>query len=147
MAWKKWEVWVPTAASTAKGLAFDPLVTTLVPDPTDVPELFVMQGLLGPSPTPNVWRLYRNHAMNEYYDIDEKYVHHCEPLPAEGVRVWVLRGSPMAHVVQQARPAEVDYLSGPIADQAARRAAVAAPIDGPGGPEPTACPKCPSQSP
>jgi hypothetical protein len=106
-----------------------------------------MQGFLGPSPTPGVWRLYQNHALDEYFDIDERYIQACAPHPDEGVRLWILRGSPMDHVVKRATPAEVDYLSGPIADQAVRRAEAGAPAEALDPAKVTACPPCPSRSP
>lgn len=145
MAWKKWEQW-DMAAGAKKGLVPGPLVLRLAADPGNVPEYFVMQGLLGPAAQPDTWRLYRTHALDDYYEIEEQYIVWADAI-AEGHRVWILRGSPMLHVEKRARPAEVDYLSGPMAEQVARRETAAAPIETVGGPEPTACPPCPSRSP
>lgn len=150
MAYADWEAWpisTDQQGNPIKGLVPEPLVIDLAPDPTNMPQLFVMQGLLGQGATPHTWRIYQNHALDDYFEVEEQYIHFALQLPAEGYRVWVIRDSPMKRVSRRFQPAEVDYLSGAISQQAARRAEFGAPIDSVGGPEPTQCPPCPSRSP
>ena len=147
MAYAKWQAWAISTGAAQKNLAPEPLVVALAADPTDMPQLFVLQGLLGQGATPGLWRVYQNHALDDYFEVDEQYIHYAVQLPAEGYRVWVYRDSPMKRVSKRFQPAEVDYLSGAVSQQAARRSEYGAPVDGVAGPEPTACPPCPSRSP
>lgn len=146
----RWKPWKLTQHAEDVGLEPYDTVERLVEDPADVPELFVMQGWIGQSRRPNVWRVYQDHALSEYYEIHEDHIAYTEFIDAyAGVkRVWVRRGSPMRHVVQNQQPAEVDYLSGAFADQAKKFADVSALYQGLGGPEPrSGCPGCGSKSP
>lgn len=141
-----WNTWGPSDEDRAKGLSFDETVSALVPDPSEVGAFFVMQGWLGPGVAEGVYRVYQTHALDEYYEIAREHVHHAVPV-GEATRVWVVRGAPMRHVILRAEPAEVDYLSGAIAEQEAKRVAAGPPVEGLAGLGPTKCPTCPSVSP
>lgn len=138
-----WTGWRPSEEDAAKGLAFDPVVEALVPDPSEVGPFFVLQGWLGPGVADGVYRVYRHHDLSEYHEIAREDIRYAAPA-GEATRVWVRRGAPMRHVVLRAEPAEVDYLSGPIAEHEAHRLVIE---QGDLAAKPTRCPPCPSRSP
>ena len=157
-----WTAWGRSDEARGKGLYPDPVVRRISPDPTEIPDLFVIVGLVGQASRRNVWRVYLNYALTEFVEVAEQDIVYVRTTDGERSRVWVRSGADVRHVVQRAtraedaprggayvarRPAAADeayYLSGPIGgwgDWGGGRG-----FEEEGGPEPvggTGCARCP----
>lgn len=138
MPWEEWEV---TPEQEGRGLTPDDFVALIAPDPSEVPDSFVLEGWIGQAVRPNVFRIYVNPAMSEYFEVAAADVRLVQEITnvTNTKRVWVRRGADMRHVVQRLQRAEVAYLAGDVAQQAEW------PVHPKGewGPEPTKCSQCP----
>jgi hypothetical protein len=128
------------------GLVPAPIVTALVKDPANVPQYFVLRGWVGAGSSAGVWRVYRTHTLDEYFELDEDDICWVNVIgDPEPDMIWVARGAKLRHVLLRAQSAELDFLTGTIADEAI--------LEGRGDqgtvvvPQPTACPPCPTRSP
>jgi hypothetical protein len=136
-----WTPWPVTTTQSNKGLvpaeAFPPVIA---PDPSDVPDCFVMEGWIGQAVRTNVFRIYVNPAMSEYFEVADADIIYAEVVTtvANRKRVWVKRGADMRHVVQRLQRAEVTYLAGDVAEQTQWPEHP----KGEWGPEPTKCAGC-----
>ena len=101
------------------------IVEALVKDPCDPPKLVVLKGFSGAGPPAadgktQRWRIYLDHALTSYYEIEDKAkILHWEKLqdPAEGYRFWVEHGAKVRIVRTRADTADVPpLLSGRIAE-------------------------------
>jgi hypothetical protein len=72
-------------------VAEDPLVASLVPDPSQGPvNAAVLAGYIGRGAEEGVWRLYLTPSLNEYVEVRKDEVLHRESLPDEGgTQIWV----------------------------------------------------------
>lgn len=69
----------------------DPLVASLVPDPSQgPPNTSVLAGYLGRGAEEGVWRLYLTADLNEYVEVSEDDILHRESLPdGRSTQIWV----------------------------------------------------------
>jgi hypothetical protein len=154
LAWNPWD----SPEGQARGLNNDPLLDWIAEDPTEIPDYFVIIGLVGKAPEEKVWRIYLNYALSEYYEIAEEHIVYAQTTDDERTRVWVRSGSPMSHVLRRPTraeriayvpgrgqrrttlPNESYYLSGPIAEGADWGDGEPDPF---GEPQLTGCAACP----
>ena len=138
MAWNEWE---RSPRAEGLGLETDALVDALASDPTTKPDLFVLVGLIGKAPEVNVWRIYVNWALSEFYEIHEDHILYLLPADDDRWRVWVAHGSPVRHVAQETgRAEEAAFLTGGFADRADWTGGWSG--DEGWGPAPTYCSDC-----
>ena len=64
--------------------AEDQLVTHLVPDPANVPNVNVHVGMIGKSNREGYWRIYTTPKLNDFIEIHEDDIVHLEPLSSSG---------------------------------------------------------------
>ena len=88
-----------------RGLQEDGIITRLVPNPTDPPDVIMMVGFLGRSPRPRFWRLYRTLDLKDYVEIAEDDIVLTESLetklqPLGGTVVWVKSGRARPRTLQ-----------------------------------------------
>lgn len=102
------------------GLQQHPLVDALRPDPNQPPpDVTVLQGFLGKSPTDGAWRLYLTSALDEYVEIAESNILHSQTLPdGAGTIVWVPKSLSLSHIKTHSQQVQADFLSGAIAARA-----------------------------
>lgn len=95
----------------------DEVITRLVPDPADPPDVVALAGFLGRSPRAGFWRLYRTLDLKDFVEIAEDDIVHSEPLgsdsrPLAGTLVWVANGAEIKHT--QSETAQAEFLQGDI---------------------------------
>lgn len=108
----------PTNGGTG-GLQEDGIITRLVPNPTDPPDVISLVGFLGRSPRPRFWRLYHTLDLKDYTEIAESDIVLSESLetklqPLGGTVVWVKRGARLQHTRSESGQAETEFLQGGI---------------------------------
>jgi len=97
----------------------DGVVEKLVPEPTNVPDVRMLVGLIGKSGRTGFGRLYLTPELNSYVEFREEDVVHSQSLaPAEnplgGTAVWVKRDATLTHTSTVSRSAETEFLTGEI---------------------------------
>jgi len=106
----------------------DDLVTDLVSDPSQVPDLIVLTGFLGESSRQEYWRLYLTADMSEYLEFRKVDVRHYRRLTAQesslgGTLIWLDRDVTVRRTSSAARQAQAEFLRGDlIANYQARMA-------------------------
>lgn len=100
----------------------DEIITRLVPNPTDPPDVISMVGFLGRSPRPRFWRLYHTLDLKNYTEIAESDIVLTESLenklqPLGGTIVWVKSGARLQHVRSESSQAESEFMQGDLASQ------------------------------
>lgn len=101
-------------------LVEDSLISSLVPDPADVPNVRMYVGLLGKSSKPGYWRLYTSPQLNEFIEVREEDIHHAEQTGGDGVLLrgtaaWIKAEAKLIRTRVGAQQAQTDFLSGEIA--------------------------------
>ena len=68
------------------------LIKSLVPDPSQVPELRLVRGWVGVSTSDSLWRIYTHLSLSEYFDVERDQVHYAEaPLAeTEPAYIWLV---------------------------------------------------------
>lgn len=104
----------------------DPIVERLVPDPADVPDVRVLNGLLGKSTRKSHWRLYLGADLSSYVEFSRTDVVHSQQLegsdhPLGGTIVWVKRDANLTRTQSTSREAQADFLQGQISSCRRRR--------------------------
>jgi hypothetical protein len=86
-------------------LAEHPLVTALVPDPSQGPlGATVLRGYLGRGTASGVWRLYLEAGLKEWVELEEAAILHSESLPDDqGNLIWVASDRVVQYVRSQAQ--------------------------------------------
>lgn len=94
----------------------DPLVEALLPDPAaGPPEVTVLTGYFGKSPTPNHQRLYLSRSLDRYVDIPGDQILHTAPRPDDdGTRVWVPRSLNLNYIRTVSARVQAAFLQGSI---------------------------------
>jgi hypothetical protein len=130
----------PAPVNSNANLIETQLMQDLVPDPAAIPEVVVITGLLGQGRNVDVWRIYVSYDLTEYFEFNGAAVRAAETV-GNRTRVWITE-PPIRRVTTRSWSAEVEYLSGAIANQSAGvmspRTALAVSDEG-FGPEPTKC--------
>ena len=131
----------PVPVNSNPNLVETQLMQDLVPDPSAIPEVVVLTGLLGQGRNLDVWRIYVSYDLTEYFEFDGAAVRAAESAGGSRTRVWITQ-QPIRRVTTRSWSAEIEYLSGAIANQAAGvsspRTALSVSDEG-SGPEPTKC--------
>jgi hypothetical protein len=140
-----------------EGLAADPLVENLAPDPSEVPSrripATVLEGLLSRSDRDGYRRLYFTEELDAYVEIREEDVLHREPIakerpPFEGLestKLWVKRNAQITHT-RIGSPAQVQAWFLVAGDIAIGSTAAAGPTAGSFGAQPAGAPPAPFNS-
>jgi hypothetical protein len=101
-------------------LAEDALVSALVPDPAQLPDVLCIVGLLGRSDRAGAWRLYLTADLTHYIEVDEADVLHARPVGSPedafgGQAVWVKRTAKLQHsVATTSLRAQTEFLRGDV---------------------------------
>jgi hypothetical protein len=91
----EWTEWQRTKRAEKLGLDTAGLVKELAPDPTTAkqdppkPNVIPIVGLVGKAVKENVWRIYLNWSLSEYYEIREARIKAVRPVDDGRSRVWV----------------------------------------------------------
>ena len=87
----------------SSGIVEDPLVASLVPDPSEAPPNTTrLAGYLGRGAQEGLWRLYLTPDLTEYVEGSEDDVLHSESLPdGSGTQIWVRSDLNVRHVRSQ----------------------------------------------
>lgn len=98
----------------------DALVEKLVDDPSQLPNVRALIGLLGRSTEAGRLRLYLTHDFSEYVEFSEKDVVHTQPLatsqsPIGGTIVWLNRDATLQHTQTISQRTQAEFLTGDIA--------------------------------
>ncbi len=101
-------------------LVEDSLISSLVPDPADVPHVRMYLGLLGNSSKPGYWRLYTSPQLNEFVEVREEDILHAEQTGGDGALLrgtaaWIKAEAQLIRTRVGAQQAQTDFLSGEIA--------------------------------
>jgi hypothetical protein len=100
----------------------DEIITRLVPNPVDPPDVISLVGFLGRSPRPRFWRLYHTLDLKNYTEIAESDIVLTESLESKlqtlgGTIVWVKSGARLQHTRSESRQAESEFMQGDLASQ------------------------------
>jgi hypothetical protein len=103
-----------------KPLIEDSLISRLVPDPADIPNVRMYVGLLGKSLRKGYWRLYTSPQLTEFVEIREEDIVHAEQMDAaqampRGTAAWIKADAQLIRTQMGARQVQTDFLSGDIA--------------------------------
>lgn len=103
----------------------DPIIECLVPDPSQVPDVRLISGLLGKAAKDGYWRIYLNPNLTSYVEFCEKDVVHTEQFDREkrllgGTAVWVKREANLKRIQETSREAQADFLQGSIRSRSRR---------------------------
>ena len=99
-------------------LVEDSLISSLVPDPADVPNVRMYVGLLGKSSKPDYWRLYTSPQLNEFVEVREEDILHAEQIDGallHGTAVWIKADAKLIRTQVGAQQVQTNFLSGDIA--------------------------------
>jgi len=102
-----------------KPLAPEPLVESLMPDPSQHAGAMAIVGFLGRSPRSGYWRLYMSPELSDYVEFGEADVVHTLPLstqqsPLGGTSVWLKRDTELVYTRTVSLKAQAEFLQGPI---------------------------------
>jgi hypothetical protein len=97
----------------------DALVEKLVSDPSKIPDIQVLVGLLGRSSQAETWRLYLTPQLNEYVEFNAQDVVLTHPLaagqsPLGGTMVWLRRDATVKYTRTGTLQAQADFVRGDI---------------------------------
>lgn len=97
----------------------DEIITALVKDASDVPDVRMLIGFRGKSSRKGYCRLYLTPELSEYVEIPQDEIHHWQQLdkerfPLGGVAVWVNREADLLYTRTTAREVQADFLQGDI---------------------------------
>jgi hypothetical protein len=101
-------------------LVEDSLISSLVPDPADVPNVRMYVGFLGKSSKPGYWRLYTSPQLNEFIEVRQEDILHAQQMDGDGALLrgtaaWIKAEAELIRTRIGAQQAQTDFLSGPIA--------------------------------
>lgn len=95
----------------------DALVEKLLPDPSQRAHLAALVGFLGKSARSGYWRLYVTARLDDYLEIPDDAIVHCDSLatpqnPLGGSRIWVPRSATFDRVQTVSRQTHAEFLQG-----------------------------------
>jgi hypothetical protein len=98
-------------------LTQDALVEALLPDPSGPPlDAIVIQGYLGKSPDPQIWRLYLGPLLDRYVELpQDKILHLMRFSDDRGTMVWLPRELTVTINHAQRDQVQAGFLDGAIA--------------------------------
>jgi hypothetical protein len=101
-------------------LVEDALISSLVPDPADVPNVRMYVGLLGKSSKKGYWRLYTSPQLTDFIEVREEDILHAEQMEGDGALLrgtaaWINADARLTRTRVGADQAQTDFLSGDIA--------------------------------
>jgi hypothetical protein len=116
----------------------DELIKSLVPDPSQLPDVKARVGWLGKSTREGKWRLYLNAQLNSYIEFSETDVVHTVSLasdlnPIGGTLVYLQRQAELMHTRTTSSQTQAEWLSGDITTEYLRRTAAAGIFTSTGG--------------
>lgn len=125
----------------ARKLNSDKLITALVADPAQVPNLKTRVGWMGKSSREGYWRLYFTLELNNYIEFRESDVVHTQSLETQlnslgGTVVFLQREAELLHTRTTSTQAQAEWLSGDITLGHLRRASAGMLTSGGGGVQP-----------
>lgn len=117
--------------SGRKKLKEEEFIQSLVPNPSQPPDVQLLGGYLGKSSQAGYWRLYLNPELTSYVDIAEKDIVYSQAANNNqnslgGMLLWVRRGAEIKATRTTSRESQADFLRGAIAASIARRGAAGA---------------------
>lgn len=115
---------------TAVAVAESDIVKAIITDPVNPPKLVVFKGFVGKGPVANSARIYINHALTDYYELENEtdIAHRVKLSEDEGERVWVKHGAKMKLVRSRPSTAELpSLLEGAVAQTHLAQVPVAQP--------------------
>jgi len=101
-------------------LAEDELVSALVSDPTHLPDVLCLVGLLGRSDHAGAWRIYLTADLAQYIEVDEVDVLYARPISSPedafgGQAIWVRRTARLRYsVATTSLQAQTEFLRGDV---------------------------------
>ncbi len=103
-----------------KPLVEDALISSLVPDPADVPHVRMYVGLLGKSTKKGYWRLYTSPQLTDFIEVRAEDILHAEQMEGaqallRGTAAWIKADAQLTRTRVGAHQAQTDFLSGDIA--------------------------------
>ena len=103
-------------------IALDEIVSKIVSDPSNPPEVILLSGYLGSSSESGHIRLYFDPKFSKYIEIPETAIKHSQPIPVErsplgGSYVWILRDADIIHGNVGTTRTTAKFLEGPIVEE------------------------------
>lgn len=106
-------------ATNKPKLTEDPLITSLIPDPAEIPGVRVHWGLIGKSLRKGYWRLYTSPNLDSYLEIRDEDVLHSESLTTDvngpkGSAIWIKADAEVKRVRSTESTSHAGFLAGDI---------------------------------